>query len=158
MQVGPVLLHTKQGVAAAGKLHLIIIHQGVQKGFQRARVRAALEHSRVSNQPPPDHHGIQTGILGLQGIDFGKRADISVETQRISAVFHGIGEPFPVHLAFIKLFPHPRVDGQLPDGIAVVQLQNGGKFLCRFQSQPVFYGNGKGRTGKYFVKKPLQFA
>ena len=142
MQVGPVLLHAEQGVAAAGKLHLIIIHQGVQKGFQRARVRAAPEHSRVSNQPPPDHHGIQAGKRFLQSVDIGEGADIPVEAQGIFTVLYGVGEPFPVYLTLIKLLSHPWVDGQLPDGIAVAQLQNGGKFLCRFQPQPGFYGNG----------------
>ena len=120
MQIGPVFLHAEQGIAAAGKFHRVVVHQGVQEGFQCANVRAADEHSGIGNQSTANHHRIQTGVFLLQDADIGKSTNISVEAQWDRAVLHGIGEPFPVHLTLIELLPHSWVNGQFFDGIAVV--------------------------------------
>ena len=58
--------------------------------------------------------------------------------------------------ASVEFLPHPWVDGQLPDGVAVENVQQRRKFLRRMHSQPGLYGDGNGTLGKHVVQKPIE--
>ncbi len=55
--------------------------------------------------------------------------DVAVIADGEGAAFKGPGEGLPVRLTFIQARPVPGVDNQLTEGIALVNLQNGGKLM-----------------------------
>ena len=99
---------------------------------------------------------MQLRILLLKRIDLGHGEEISVVAQGIFAVLCGVGEHLHVHVPVVKLLADSGVHGQLPDGVAVVDFQNGRKFLWAFQSKPRFDGDGQGCLPEHFRQKGVQ--
>ena len=72
----------------------------------------------------------------LQGPDLAHCPQIAVVAHGIAAVCQRIGKYVQMDRPPVFFLPHTGVDGETGDGIAVVEVQQSGKFLRRLIAQP----------------------
>lgn len=129
-EVKPVLFQAEHGVSGAAEIPGVDFQQLADKAFQSRRGGAAGgEHSGIADQTPADHYGIDLRVFFLKIPDLGGSTQISIVAEWVFAVFHGVVEPVIMNGASVEFLPHPWVDGQLPDGVAVEDVQQRRKFL-----------------------------
>ena len=96
------------------------------------------EQGRVRNDAAPHHDAGQLRVLLFQHVQVGG------------------SEGRTVGLSAVLLTHHARVDGQLTDGILVINVQNGGKLLRLVHTQPGLDRDGPLRIGEHGSKEGIQ--
>ena len=119
-------------------------------------VGAACEQTRVCHQSPAHHHGFQLWKFRLQLLHVCQGEDIAIVAQRVFTVAPCEAEHGHIHIPIVELLAYPGVDGQLFDGVAVVDFQNGIEFLRIFKPQPGLDGNGQGSAAENFLQESVQ--
>ena len=94
------------------------------------------EERRVRNDAAPHHDAGQLRILRFQRVQVRSGGHIAVVAHGHPAPGQGDGKSGTVGLPAVELAHHTRVDGQLTDGIPVIDVQNGSKFCRLFHAQP----------------------
>ena len=81
---------------------------------------------------------------------------VAIVAYRVPAFCQRIGEAVQMHRAPVFFLPHPGMDGETGDRVAVEKLQQSGKFLQRVIAQPSFDGYRQRGAGKHHIKKARQ--
>ena len=96
---------------------------------------------RVGHQPPSGHHMLDGGEGGGKVPAVLGGVQIAVVAQGHPGLLHGVAEGLHANLAFVKIFADSGVNGQLVDGVAVINAQNGRPLLGGLCSHPGFDGD-----------------
>ena len=114
------------------------------------------EQGRVRNDTAPHHDAGQLRVLFFQRVQVGGSGHVAVVAHRHPAPGQGGSKSRTVGLSAVLLTHHARVDGQLTDGILVINVQNGGKLLRLVHTQPGLDRDGPLRIGEHGSKEGVQ--
>ena len=156
MDQSPVFLQPEHGIPGAAEGNRVFFQQSVHELLQGFDIGSAAEQTGIGHKGPSDHHSFYRGNFLGQGFNLFQRSNVSVVAQRIFAVFSGISEHLPIDTAVIKLLPHPGMDGQLLDGIFVIDIQNSGKLVRILDAQSGLDGNRQNGMLKNFIQETVQ--
>ena len=111
------------------------------------------EERRVGDQPAPHHDAGQGGKLLFQRVELGGGGHIAVVAHRHGAPGQRSRKGGVVGLSAVLLPHHPGMDGQLRDGVAIINFQNGGKLFRLLHTQPGLDRDRPLGAGEYAVQK-----
>ena len=114
------------------------------------------EERRVRNDAAPHHDAGQLRILRFQRVQVRSGGHIAIVAHGHPAPGQGGSKSGTVGLPAVELAHHTWVDGQLTDGIPVIDVQNGSKFFRLFHAHPSLDRDRPFRIGKYGGKKSVQ--
>ena len=155
--------HPADGAARAAKqLGVAVVQVGqvapqLLFGGGRTAPRSA-EKRRVCNEPAPHHDAGQGGKLLFQRVELGGGGHIAIIAHRHGAPGQRSRKGGAVSLSAVLLPHHPGVNGQLRDGVAVINFQNGGKLLRLLHAQPGLDRDGSLGAGEYSVQKGVHLS
>ena len=133
--------HPADGAACAAEQFGVAVVQVGQVAPQlflgggRTAPRLA-EERRVGDESAPYHDAGQGGELLFQRVKLGGGGHIAVVAHRHGAPGQRSRKGGAVGLSAVLLPHHPGMDGQLRDGVAVINFQNGGELLRFLHAQP----------------------
>ena len=114
------------------------------------------QKSRVCNEAPAHHDARQSRKCRFQCPQVIRGGHIAVVADRSSAGGQVGSKGFPVGLAAVELFHHPGVDGQLAEGVFVVNVQDLPELLRPGHTQPGLDRHRPACLRKDSVQKGIQ--
>ena len=153
-------LHPADGAACAAKQFSVAVVQVGQVAPQLflgggCTAPCFAEERRVGDEPAPYHDAGQGGKLLFQRVELGGGGHIAVVAHRHGAPGQRSGKGGAVGLPAVLLPHHPGMDGQLRDGVAVINFQNGGKLFRLFHTQSGLDRDRPLGAGEYPLQKGI---
>ena len=154
-------LHPAHGTAGHSKgfgvavIKLIMVAAQFFPGSGRA-AHSLAQKSRVCNEAPAHHDARQSRKCRFQCPQVIRGGHIAVVADRSSAGGQVGSKGFPVGLTAVELFHHPGVDGQLAEGVFVVNVQDLPELLRPDHTQPGLDRHRPACLRKDSVQKGIQ--
>ena len=95
----------------------------------------------ICHKPAPEHERMRDGEALCHFARILRREQVAVITQRRAEPFAGQGVAAGAHGQAVHVPAHARVDGQLTDGIARVDVQQAAEFGLVLDAEPGLYGD-----------------
>ena len=114
------------------------------------------QQGRVGDDAPPHHDAGEVRELRFQCFQLGRGSDVAVVADGHPAVGQIVCKSGAVGLAPVELAHDPGVDGQLTDGAAVIEVEDGFELLRAGDAQPGLDRDGAFGLREDFVEKDFE--
>ena len=154
-------LHPADGAAGhpegggVGAVEVVHIAAQFLFGGGRPALRAA-EQRRVPDEPPPHHDAGKGGKLGFQPVQGLRGGDVTVVADGHLAVGEIPRKGGTVGLAPVELLHHAGMDGQLTDGVLIINGEDRPELLGALDAQPGLDRHRSLHGGEHRVQKGVE--